>query len=226
MSSSRAAGDRGTQRGLLPCASPAWSGVRVSFFPADPPEDDGVFVEPEPKPWQQPSQVELPQLFPIGKALAVTPSVAIIVAGARVYSDGVEFRIERRIRRGDLADNDWEAVQLRLQRSYYARGDSAGRLRFGVALGDGQHLVLDRGGLRLGDEQPAGHTLNATDSHGGGSPSFQRFCDGLWLWPLPPEGPIEIVAQWPSLGIDESRVAIDSAELRELAGRVRRVWED
>jgi len=57
---------------------------------------------------------------------------------------------------------------------------------------------------------------------GGGESSTMH--DGLWLWPLPPEGPLELVLQWPAFGIGESRVIVDGGQLRALAASVKPLW--
>lgn len=189
----------------------------------DEPED--VEPQPEPQPWWQPPQSELPRLFPIGEMLGSSATAAIILTEARVYSAGVEFLIERRIRRGTLTDREWEQAQWSLHGGYHGRNDPD-RLRYGLALGDGQHLVLDQAGTMFTEERPAAHTLSPTNGSGSGSERFYRYEDGLWLWPLPPSGPIEVVAQWPAQGIGESRVLLDSAPLLELARHVRAIWAD
>ncbi|MFF2053319.1 hypothetical protein ACFVU2_17090 [Leifsonia sp. NPDC058194] len=197
----------------------------MNFFPDDPPADDQPEFETPQNPRWKPSDLELPRLFPIAEALVVTDTVAIIVMGARVYSTGVEFMIERRMRRGERTEQEWHVAQWQFH-GMHGRPDP-GRLRYGVALGDGQHVLLDAFGMmHLGEEaEPAGHSLFPTNGNGSGSGDIYVNQDGMWLWPLPPEGSIEIVAQWPAEGVGESRVVIDSAPLRELAAAVRPIWE-
>jgi hypothetical protein len=160
-------------------------------------------------------------VLPIGETIASNDTVALILAVARVYSNGVEFLIDRRLRRGGLSRRDWQQMQWQMH-DHYAQQDPD-RLRYGVVLGDGQQLNLGRPPGMFG-EVPEKHSLSLSGGGGGGSEDFYRFDDGVWLWPLPPEGPLEVVAQWPAFGVPESRVVLDSAPLIELAAQARPVW--
>lgn len=194
----------------------------MSFFPPDPPEDDIDDGQHVPAPWWKPSDDEHPALLPIGETIAGNDTVALILTMARVYSNGVEFVIDRRVRRGNASRREWREMQSGIH-SHFERFDPD-RVRYGMVLGDGQHLICDVAPGMYG-VTPEKHSLNPSGGGGGGGDDHYRFDDGMWLWPLPPEGPIEIVAQWPALGIPESHVVLDSAPLRELASRARPVWD-
>ncbi len=179
-------------------------------------------MERDPR-WGAPED-EVPAFFPIGEMLAITDRTALIVAGARVYSNGVEFVIDRRLRRGSLTQREWQRAHFGA--SGHLEQFEPGRLRYGLALGDGQHLVLGRPVLPSPDDDAStGHSIFATGGGGGGSNRFARYEDVIWLWPLPPEGPLEVVAQWPEQGIPESRVVLDGGALRSVATQAHRVWE-
>ncbi|MEY9853844.1 hypothetical protein ABH923_003522 [Leifsonia sp. EB41] len=194
----------------------------VSFFPPDPPEDETDNDEHVPAPWWKPSDDEVAAIFPIGETIATNDTVALILTMARVYSNGVEFVIERRVRRGNATRREWAELQSDMH-GHFVRFNPD-RLRYGIVLGDGQHLISDQAPGMYG-VTPENHSLNPSGGGGRGSEDNYLFDDGLWLWPLPPEGPIEIVVQWPVFGIPESRVVLDSAPLRGLAPQARPVWE-
>lgn len=59
---------------------------------------------------------------------------------------------------------------------------------------------------------------------GGGGGSTYSGGDQLWLWPAPPAGPIELVVQWPALGVEETRVVLDGTAMRELTDRAKPYW--
>lgn len=104
--------------------------------------------------------------------------------------------------------------------------ESTGRLRFGVVLADGEKVVADASPFFGGGDpmaEPAGHTLSRQQEGGGGSGSTYSSADELWLWPLPP-GPLTLVMQWPSLGIEETRISLDAGAVVELAARARSFW--
>ncbi len=199
----------------------------MSFFPADPPPPDPAEFAPQPQPWWAPPGDELPALFPVSELLAATGNVAVAVIGVRVYSTGAEFLIERRMRRGSMDVRAWQDAQLGFGGHHHHSGSAGfeGRLRFGMVLGDGQQLVVDSLFQRsFGPDAPEGHSLVQTGGNGGGDMSYQRYEDALWLWPLPPAGPLELVMQWPDLGIPESRAVMSGEGMRELAAGVRRLW--
>ncbi|WP_158865827.1 hypothetical protein [Leifsonia sp. AG29] len=191
----------------------------MNFFPPDPPEDETENADQPPTPWRKPSDDEVPAIYPTGETIALTDTVALVLSFARVYSNGVEFVIDRRIRRGGASRADWRQMQARIHNHF---GPDPERLRFGVVLGDGQQLIADHPGM-LG-ESPEASSLTYSGGGGGGSDDIWRFEDDLWLWPLPPEGPLEFVVQWPAFGVPESRVVLDSAPLRECASSARPVW--
>jgi hypothetical protein len=196
----------------------------ASFFPPDPYGDDGQgFSTPPMDPWWRPPEDELPVLVPLAERIAVTPQVALVLTSARVFREGVEFRVDRRHRRGDLSERDWQLAQWDFHGPWARR--ETGRLRYGVALGDGSKALLDEPGPGFGLERPTGYSLRQSDSSGSGSEAFYLTNDGLWLWPLPPEGPLELVAEWPAQGIPETRVVLDGGALRAVAAGVTRVWD-
>ena len=47
-----------------------------------------------------------------------------------------------------------------------------------------------------------------------------------WSWPLPPDGPLTFIAEWPALGVGETVVAVDAGELRHAALRAEVVWTE
>ena len=45
-----------------------------------------------------------------------------------------------------------------------------------------------------------------------------------WLWPLPPDGPLTFIAEWPKFGIGETSVSVDGGEIRAAAETVEDLW--
>lgn len=199
----------------------------MTFFPPDPefPEQEET-ESPQPRWWQAPED-ELPVLLPVSKVLAVTDRVAIALVGVVVHSDGVLLKVERRLRRNGLPQSEWNELSgAFMEHTYGGRADIEGRLRFGVVLADGEKVLADAfffGGIDPMAE-PEGHVLGRRQQGGGGGGSTYASADHLWLWPLPPAGPIELVMQWPALGIDETRVTFDASPVAELAARARPYW--
>jgi hypothetical protein len=193
----------------------------VSFFPTDPPEDETEGADHVVEPWWKPSDEERPAIFPIGETIAINDNVALILTMARVYTNGVEFVIDRRIRRGSASRQEWREMQSAIH-NHFAYFDPE-RVRYGVVLGDGQQLIADLGPGMYGST-PDKHSLTPSGGGGGGGEDTYRFDDGMWLWPLPPEGPLEVVVQWLAFDVAESHVVLDSAPLIALASRARPAW--
>lgn len=201
----------------------------MSFFPPDPEMPEHEESEPERQPrWQAPEN-ELPVLLPVSETLATTENLALGLFGVAVYSDGVEFRLEGRLRRHGMPVREWNELCPDFIGHSQMGGPvhPAGRLRFGLVLGDGEK-VLAEGFPFFGGEDPSaepkGHTLARNSGGGGGGSHNYSSTDRLWLWPLPPEGPIEFVMQWPALGVEERSVVLDGSAMRDLAARVQRFW--
>jgi hypothetical protein len=195
----------------------------MSFFPADPdmPAFDDA-LQPR-TPWLIPPADEVPRLYPVAELLASTDHVAIALIGAHVYSDGVELQIERRLRRRDLPRQEW--MQLSGVFMEHWHGKSADRLRYGLALSTGER-VIEGPRFFAADRTtpPAGSSLVRTGGGGGGGGHEFAAHDGLWLWPIPPAGPIELVVQWPAMDIAQTHTFLDATTFAELAGDARRFW--
>lgn len=199
----------------------------MNFFPVDP-----EMPEPEeseqnyPRWWASPDD-ELPALLPVSELIAVTDHVAVALVAIAVYGDGVEFRVGRHLRRGGLSATDWnELCSVFMEHMPFSTPTgTSGRLRFGVVLGDGEKVIADDLGFG-GDPmaEPAGHVLSRRQQGGGGSGSSYSSADHLWLWPLPQNGPIELVMQWPDLGIDETRIMLDGTAMAALAAQAQPYW--
>ena len=56
---------------------------------------------------------------------------------------------------------------------------------------------------------------------GGGGSWMQR----QWLWPLPADGTLELVVEWPAVGIELTRTPVETAPIREAAARAQVVFE-
>ncbi|MFD5225288.1 hypothetical protein ACFWHT_06660 [Microbacterium sp. NPDC058342] len=200
----------------------------MTFFPPDPeiPEPEEV-ESPQPGWWQAPED-ELPVLLPVSEILAATDHVAIALIGVAVHREGVELRVERRLRRNGLPLAEWNELcgVFMEHMSFGGPVDRAGRLRFGVVLSDGEKVIEASPFFSGGDPmaEPEGHTLSRREQGGGGGGSAYGSADHLWLWPLPSAGQVELVMQWPALGIEETRTALDFSTVPELAASARPFW--
>jgi hypothetical protein len=201
----------------------------MSCFPPDPEFPEPEEADSRQPPWWAAPENELPALFPVSELIAVTDYVAIALVGAFVYRDGIELRIERRLRRTGLPFGEWNELCATFMEHWPmgGRSDQQGRLRFGLILGDGERVVLDSpffGGVDP-SAKPEGHTLARRQGGGGGGGSTYSATDSLWVWPMPPEGSMELVMQWPALDVGERRVRLDATQTRRLALQAKPLWD-
>jgi hypothetical protein len=189
----------------------------VSFFEPPPPQ-------PEPQQQRQPEWIGppenvLPAAFPLALELARTENIAIAAQGGVAYPNGFAFRLVL-LRRTMLESHaghpfhHWHRGRGQLE-------DDA--LRFGVQFSDGgKATVFDRHRWMGGEGTPSGPVLMQRGGSGGG----RTWDFGFWVWPLPPDGPLAFVVEWPSEGIELTRAEIDASIVGEAAKQAETLWPD
>lgn len=127
------------------------------------------------------------------------------------FATGVHFTLAARLRPGGHETHPPPMIHP---------GSPDGPL-FGVGLADGRKAML---GVRVPpppDGEPDGPVLWPRGGSGGGD----EWRMGVWLWPLPPSGPVTLVAAWPAKGVAERAVTIDGAEVARAAERAEKLWD-
>ncbi len=203
----------------------------MSFFPPDPELPNPEENDWTPPPWAAPPEDELPAVVPVSEILATTDHVAIALIGVHVHRVGIELRLERRLRRNGLPAREWNELCAMFMEHWPTSGmlDPQDRLRFGVVLGDGERVLADdwpHPGSGDPSDDPSRHRLTRRGGGGGGSGSTYSATDGLWLWPSPPGGALELVMRWPALGIDERHTILDATAMLELVSHAKPFWPD
>jgi hypothetical protein len=196
----------------------------VSFF--EPPEPAPEPVPPVSLPeWLGPPANLIGGHVALGLMAARSDDAVVWLESAAAYPAGVQLRIDVR----------WRAeVQSKVMRGASPQALRAGEelpaelFRAGVEFADGSKATwLGPGGgsvavaARL-DERPKGPLLRS----GAGGGGDRRWSQDLWLWPLPKEGPLQFVCEWPALGIELTRAELDWAALRDAAQRCITLWEE
>jgi hypothetical protein len=97
--------------------------------------------------------------------------------------------------------------------------------RIGVRFADGR--VGGRSAMRGRLDMPKDEQGLPTEpfvgfSGGGGGTGGWHF--GAWVYPLPPEGPLEIFVALPGPDTDEIRTVVDGSAVRAAAERARVIW--
>jgi hypothetical protein len=185
----------------------------VSFFELpelDPPRP----WRPRP-PWYGAPEHELGVSVPARKTIAHTDEVWLGIIGITAYSVGFTFRVRFVLRNVDLN----EVFQHPM--SVHRDGRITDRfLRLGVEFADGlratnlEQFVTDE---RKEDTDPD----IVLDTRGSSGRSIHA-----WIWPLPPPGQLSLLVEWPSAGVELTRVELPGDEILEAAALSTPLWED
>jgi len=189
----------------------------MSFFEPPPPPPEPPPGPPPPE-WVGPPDNELPSSFLLDVVLARTNELAIFAHSGRAYERGFEFALALQMR---------ERRDHRMMRWHGGPGATFDDevLRFGIAFADGRKATtFDAHQWRADPERPVTPDIVLMQRGGGGGGSSWDF--RFWAWPLPPEGPLEFVVEWPSEGIALTRVGVDSAVVRDASARAETLWPD
>jgi hypothetical protein len=184
--------------------------ARVSFFdepeaaPAPPPD----YRTPE---WIAPPENVIPATVALDVILVRRPDLAIWVADALAFPSGLSFGIN--VHRREQSDE----TPL-----FFGPVDPDGP-RFGLQLADGRKVIVQRlGEMKPFLQRPDRPILRPRSGSGGGHLSRAE----MWLWPLPPSGPLTFVCAWPAEGVEETSAQIDAAPIVAAASRAVEMWPD
>ena len=95
-------------------------------------------------------------------------------------------------------------------------------LRVGVQFSDGRSGATQLYTGRSRSMRP-GEVL--IGPRGGVGHRGEQFAN-MWLWPLPPPGPMRWFSVWPEMEIEEHSVEVDAADLVTAAATAERLWPD
>ncbi|MFB6609241.1 hypothetical protein ACFCVO_02875 [Agromyces sp. NPDC056379] len=185
----------------------------------DPAEPERTAVPAAPAWVQPPDELGVPIVFTA--FLERTTDTVLAVTGITAYSNGCAITAKWALRRGTRSDEGWRAAVTSgtgHHAPFEAPGDVA--LRFGTIADDGG-IARSDGNVpwwtSAADEPFTGPSLIVRGGASGGSDD--RF-DGtveLWLWPLPADGVLELVAEWQGAGMPERRIRFDATAIRTAA---------
>jgi hypothetical protein len=183
---------------------------RVGFF-------DAARVPPPPPPpsyrlpdWLAPPENVEPVAHDLRVVLARTPQTTLTVPALGVSGAGVTIELAGSGSAGGTAHPLFGGAPI-----------VDGGLAFGVLFADGRTAIA--GGLpRPLLRRPDAAVLRVVS--GGGDRG--RFHAKLWLWPLPPAGPLELVCEWRAEDVAETGATIDFAPLHASAAHAVELWPD
>ena len=199
----------------------------VRFFESEPsqPRDGGERGEWSDEWWTRPALL-LPSYLDSDFVVASTSEVAVVAHGIACYPTGFHFSLETVTRYADDHASDGEDYgdlfwSLR-------RGDELPPelLRFGVAYSDGQQATTLDAADAMDDfeDSASSERPGLRLCLGGGGGGGGRWSYKVWVSPLPPEGPVTFVCEWPAFDIEETYRELDGRRFIDAAANAKPIF--
>jgi hypothetical protein len=209
----------------------------ASFFPPVPaggaPEEADQDLAWMRADWEGPDWHMRPGLFSLSVVLGRSSTTAVLIEGGRAYPDGVVLRlvVQLRERGREARRRVMSVLDVTHGRGQLDLELPTGGLRWGVQLADGQRVTT------VDDYHPRNAAPAEWDPAwvpdrpvlaGLGRPTVWggAWSRDVWLWPLPPPGPLRLVCAWPDRGIPETSTTVDAEPLRQAAAQAEPLWEE
>ena len=164
--------------------------------------------------WLRPPEAMVPGIVPVELLVARTDTHAVLVTDLHAYPTGLEFTLTGRSR-PDLPDPRRHDPD-RPPHLRFAYRNAWLELHFA----DGRTADNDprRWPRPSGDQPPDPPLLyQSTVGEDGGH---------VWLWGLPPPGPLTFACQWPAEQIPPSQALLDARLVLAAAARAQTLWPE
>ncbi len=194
------------------------------FFEPPPPSERPPapprYRQPE---WFGPPRGTLPGVLPLALLLVRNDEVAISVLRVDAYPSGFGFDLLVM-----LADDTRPLDPMGFAYGRRPRGDGedvpASLLRVGVQFADGAKATnVAAHHFPAPGQRPDPPVLHPGGGGGGGGGQWHQ---RLWVWPLPPPGPLAFVCEWPEVDIPLTRREIDAQEILDASARAHVIFSD
>jgi hypothetical protein len=180
------------------------------FFDPPPP------FEPEPQDpeWAGPPDGVLPTTVPVERIVARTDAAVVYLGALTAYPTGFQFDV---FVLTDGSDPELDPFDFGYRETGRRTGEiQPGLLRLGFAFADGTKATNTGAYFNRYDESDrAPDAPVMAGGHGGGNEG--SWLGTLWVWPLPPPGPLQFVCEWPAAGIPQTRLDLDAGTLLDAA---------
>jgi len=186
----------------------------VTFFEPLPPPGLPTDRRWSPPAWDRPSEGTLPATLPVDAVLSQTEDAVVAIPHLDVFPNG--FRVNVAILMNPSRAHE---IQARVHRG------PMGMVRVGVRFSDGR--VGGRGfGRGIGDipKDDEGVPTQPYVGFGGGGGGTGGWRFGAWVFPLPPDGPLEIFVALPPPATGEFSTVVEGSAVRAAADRARVIW--
>lgn len=197
-----------------------------SFFEVPPPlpEPDRPIRRRYRRPgWQGAPTGAVPGVVPVERVLVATDNVAVAVSAVEVFAGGLSFEL---VAMATLNPRDGAAARIEPMLFHHHRLPEGGEipdamLRVGVEFSDGRKAT----NMPAPDLGPPAEDAVVLRAAGGGG-SDERYAQAFWVWPLPMDGAVRIVCEWPAFGVPVTAMDIDGALVLAAAERSQVVFSD
>jgi hypothetical protein len=190
------------------------------FEPPPPAPTEGEAYRPPP--WVAPPTGTLPGVLALELVLAQTDKVAVCLTRVAAYPTGFAFDVLTMAapgqRDGQLLDPMMFGPNRHMRRGEPEMPPEL--LRLGVQFADGAKAT-NTSGFYHDTEPPAGPVMNSGGGGGGGT-----WNQSEWVWPLPPQGAVTFVCEWPAAGIPLTRHELDARAILDAAARAQVIFSD
>jgi len=154
---------------------------------------------------------ELPVTLPRNLVLARTDDVAVALTGLQVFTTGVSFQLSARARSGSAFPD----LDRGLGDIFWEHRPGSPRFLLGVEFSDGRRASS------LPFPGATGEIVFHQSGGGGGETAVDQ---SWWLSPLPPDGPLRVVARCPDIGLAETTVELDGTAIRRAGEGATVLW--
>jgi hypothetical protein len=182
---------------------------------------------PAPPAWMQPPD-ELGVPIPFTAFLERSADTVLAITGITAYSNGCTITAKWVLRHGGRSPEEWRAAVTSGSGQHGPFGESVdAALRFGTLAADGA-IARSDGAMPWTtpiDGRFAGPSLLFRGGGSGGSDDRYEGTAELWLWPLPVDGTLDLIAEWRGAGMPERRIGIDATAIRTAATGVLPFFE-
>jgi hypothetical protein len=153
----------------------------------------------------------VPSTLAVDAVLSQDDSAVVSISHLDVYPNGFRINVAILLNPNKAAD-----TQSRIHRG------PMGMVRFGVRFADGR--IGGRGGVFDVPRDDQGIPIQPVvrPSGGGGGSGGWKF--GAWVFPLPPDGPVEIFVALPPPATGETSATVDGSAIRAAAEGARVIW--
>jgi hypothetical protein len=182
----------------------------MGFFDDVPPRPPPPNPLPPPyQPWMGPPRGWLGGFVPVRVTLGRGADHLVTLGSLEAYPEGISASLVIVSRLPDLGHHP-----MMMDPAQDAH-------RFGVAYADGRKWQSGMPNALSYDPGPDDVVVHLRGGGGGGN----EYRMDLWLWPLPPAGPVTFAFAWERAGIPETLTLVEGNLFRDAAAAAEHLWE-